>query len=76
LKIRLSRLRRRDIRDQRLVEYLLALTLIVFAARAAQQIFAFGVVAFESMATQLEYILGTGKKVPLGQAKNRSNKCE
>ena len=77
LKMRLSRLLRGDVRGQGLVEYLLALSLIAFATVAAQQTFACRVgCAFESMAAQLEHILGTGKKIPPGQAKKCSKKCD
>ncbi len=62
--MRFSRLLRGDVRGQGLVEYLLALSLIAFATVAAQQTFACRVgCAFESMAAQLEHILGTGKKL-------------
>jgi len=77
LKMRFSRLLRGDVRGQGLVEYLLALSLIAFATVAAQQTFACRVgCAFESMAAQLEHILGTGKKIPPGQAKKCSKKCD
>jgi len=72
----LSRLLRRDIRGQGLVEYLLVLVLIAFATIAAEQAFACRVgCAFEYMVVQLEHILGTGKKIPPGQAKKCSKKC-
>jgi Flp pilus assembly pilin Flp len=67
----------RDIRGQGLVEYLLALVLIAFASVAAQQTFACHVgCAFESMAGELEQILGTGKKIPPGQEKKCSKRCD
>ena len=76
LKTRLSRLRG-DVRGQGLVEYLLALSLIALATVAAEQTFACRVgCAFESVATELEHILGTGKKIPPGQAKKCSKKCD
>jgi len=59
-----------------LVEYLLVLVLIAFATIAAQQVYACRVgCAFETMVAQLEHILGTGKKIPPGQAKKCSKKC-
>jgi Flp pilus assembly pilin Flp len=77
LKMRISRLLRGDVRGQGLVEYLLALSLIALATVAAEQTFACRVgCAFESMTTELEHILGTGKKIPPGQAKKCSKKCD
>ena len=76
MKMCLSRLLRGDIRGQGLVEYLLVLVLIAFATIAAQQVYACRVgCAFETMVAQLEHILGTGKKIPPGQAKKCSKKC-
>src|SRR6266568_990375 len=70
LKTRLSRLRG-DVRGQGLVEYLLALSLIAFATVAAQQTFACRVgCAFESMATQLEHILGRAKRFRRARQRN------
>lgn len=67
----------RDSRGQGIVEYVLVLALIVFAAVAAQQAFACQVeCAFENTANQLEHILTKGKKIPPGQAKKCSKGCD
>ena len=77
LKAYLSRLLRGDIRGQGLVEYVLALSLIAFATVAAQQAYACRVgCAFETAAAQLEQFLGMDKKIPPGQAKKCSKKCD
>jgi Flp pilus assembly pilin Flp len=76
LKKHLSRLLR-DIRAQGIVEYVLLLALIAFAAVAAEQAFACQLqCAFENAANQLEHILAKGKKIPPGQAKKCSKKCD
>jgi Flp pilus assembly pilin Flp len=77
LKAYLSRLLRGDVRGQGLVEYLLAVSLIAFATVAAQQVYACRVgCAFETAAAQLEQFLGMDKKIPPGQVKKCSKKCE
>ena len=75
LKKHLSRLLR-DISGQGIVEYVLMLALVAFATVAAQQAFACQVeCAFEGTANQLECFLAKGKKIPPGQAKKCSKKC-
>ena len=66
-----------DLRGQGVVEYALMLALIAFGAVAAERAFACQVeCGFENAANQLEHILAKGKKIPPGQAKKCSKKCD
>jgi Flp pilus assembly pilin Flp len=66
-----------DIRGQGIVEYALMLALVAFGAVAAEQVFACQVnCGYEMAANQLEHILAKGKKIPPGQAKKCSKKCD
>jgi Flp pilus assembly pilin Flp len=65
-----------DVCGQGIVEYALMLALVAFGAVAAEQTFACEVgCGFEYLTNQLAHILGTGKKIPPGQAKKCSRKC-
>jgi Flp pilus assembly pilin Flp len=67
----------RDIRGQGIVEYALMVALVVLASVAAEQVFACKVgCALENMANQIEAIFSKGKKIPPGQQKKCSKKCD
>ena len=70
------KVRLRDVRGQGIVEYVLMLALVAFAAVAAEQTFACRVgCAFETTANQLERIIAKARKIPPGQAKKCSKNC-
>jgi Flp pilus assembly pilin Flp len=76
LKARLPTLLK-DSRGQGLVEYLLMVALVAFACVAALQIFACRVnCALETVTNQLERVFTNSKKIPPGQIKKCSKKCD
>lgn len=67
----------KDDRGQGLVEYALILALVVLVSIAALQVFACHVnCAYENVANKVEQIFTNGKKIPPGQAKKCSKKCD
>jgi len=76
LKAHLPSLLKDDL-GQGLVEYALTVVLVAFATIAAVQVFACRVnCAFEAVANRAEQIFTHGKKIPPGQEKKCSKKCD
>jgi Flp pilus assembly pilin Flp len=76
LKARLPSLLKDDL-GQGLVEYALTVALVALASIAALQVFACRVnCAFEAVASRAEQIFTNGKKIPPGQQKQCSKKCD
>jgi Flp pilus assembly pilin Flp len=76
LKAHLPSLLKDDL-GQGLVEYALTVVLVAFATIAALQVFACRVnCAFEAVANRAEQIFTHGKKIPPGQEKKCSKKCD
>lgn len=76
LRARITTEAKRNTTGQGIVEYLLLLALISFGVVAALPTLACRMqCAFENVATQLEYLLTTGKKVPPGQARKCTKEC-
>jgi Flp pilus assembly pilin Flp len=66
-----------DTCGQGIVEYALMFALVAFGAVAAERTFACQIeCGFEMAANQLEHIFAHGKKIPPGQAKKCSKKCD
>jgi len=67
----------KDTRGQGLVEYALTLALVAFGSVAAEQAFACRVsCALELLENQIERVMTDGKKIPPGQIKKCSKKCD
>jgi Flp pilus assembly pilin Flp len=67
----------KDDLGQGLVEYSLTVALVALASIAALQVFACRVnCAFEAVANRAEQIFTNGKKIPPGQQKQCSKKCD
>jgi len=76
LKAHLPSLLKDDL-GQGLVEYALTVVLVAFATIAVLQVFACRVnCAFEAVANRAEQIFTHGKKIPPGQEKKCSKKCD
>jgi len=76
LKAHLPSLLKDDL-GQGLVEYALTVVLVALATTAVLQVFACRVnCAFEAVANRAEQIFTNGKKIPPGQQKQCSKKCD
>jgi Flp pilus assembly pilin Flp len=76
LKAHLPSLLKDDL-GQGLVEYALTVVLVAFACTAVLQVFACRVnCAFEAVANRAEQIFTHGKKIPPGQQKQCSKRCD
>jgi len=77
LKAHLPSSLKKDDRGQGLVEYALIVALLVLACIAVLQVFACRVnCALEAVANQAEQVFTHGKKIPPGQQKQCSKKCD
>jgi Flp pilus assembly pilin Flp len=77
LKAHLPSLLKKDDRGQGLVEYALILALVVFASIAGLRVFACHInCAYENVGNKAEQIFTHGKKIPPGQEKKCSKKCD